>query len=158
MRVASDSFKTNLVDVLTKLMPASKKKDICGKFMRRWWNHQGINVWRTFHTCLWGMSSHGYFIWSGGDQILFMVQIGTWAHCKCGWFSRNIAITIIFALESVVGVGSGTMSPHEFFCVVLGFQIIRDNNYVKLKSYHWSFLGDSVNICILAGNGYKPNC
>ena len=34
MRVAWDRAKTNLAEVLTKLMPDSKKKYICGKFMR----------------------------------------------------------------------------------------------------------------------------
>ena len=35
IRVARDSVNTNLVDVLTKSMTASKKRDICGKFMKR---------------------------------------------------------------------------------------------------------------------------
>ena len=35
IRVAWENGQTNLADVLTKLMPASKKKEICGKFMRR---------------------------------------------------------------------------------------------------------------------------
>ena len=35
MRVEWWSGKTNLADVLTKLMPDSNKNDTCGKFMRR---------------------------------------------------------------------------------------------------------------------------
>ena len=35
IRVAWESDKANLLDMLPKLMPFSNKKNICGKFMRR---------------------------------------------------------------------------------------------------------------------------
>ena len=34
-KIAWESGKTNLTEVLTNLMPVSKKKEIYGKFMRR---------------------------------------------------------------------------------------------------------------------------
>ena len=41
MRVALESGKTSLADVLTKLFPASKKNHICGKLIRRFWISSG---------------------------------------------------------------------------------------------------------------------
>ena len=52
MKVSRESGKTKLADIMTKLIPTSKKNDICGKFMRRLWNHMKGNVRRTSHTCL----------------------------------------------------------------------------------------------------------
>ena len=35
LRVAKEDGKTNLADVLTKLMPGTKKRELCGRFLRR---------------------------------------------------------------------------------------------------------------------------
>ena len=107
MRVARESGNNNLYNILKNLMPASKKKEIRGKFTRRCWISSGcqrledVSYVPERHILIW------LLLWSRRDHRCFYgpYEGQNALEMRLGWEKlSNPGV-----LGSVFGLGAGTV-------------------------------------------------